>query len=344
MLLAHGEGGRLSWQLIQSRILAPLRAAQVGMASAPGAVDSARDFARDAAHLPAMAGRLAMTTDQFVVSPLFFPGGNIGTLSVFGTVNDLAVSGALPRYLTLSFVLEEGLELSVLDRVMESVAHAATETSIHIVAGDTKVVPRGAADGMFICTTGVGEVLDPALPGPAAIGAGDRLIVSGDIARHGLAVLCEREQLGVTPAPTSDCGSLLPAAMALRDAAGAGLRTMRDATRGGVAAVLHEWADECGLTLAVDEASVPLSPLSRGVCELLGLEPLHIANEGTLLAVVSSECASAAVAALRAAGFPQAAEVGIARGREFTPVTVRRSLGREQPLDAPQGAPLPRIC
>jgi hydrogenase expression/formation protein HypE len=330
--LAHGEGGRLTRQLIQQRILPRLRHVG-GIGDLP-----------DAARLPRPGGELAFSTDSFVVSPLFFPGGDIGKLAVYGTANDLAVAGARPLWLSLSLILEEGLPLALLDRVLESTANAADSIGLKIVAGDTKVVPRGAADGLFITTAGVGELINPVPPGPTALQPTDELIVSGPIARHGIAVLAARDQLSVEPLPESDCGPLWPAVESLRRA-GIAPRAMRDATRGGVAAVLHEWAGSSGMTLVIDEDRLPVAADIRGVCELLGLDPLHVANEGTMVLAVSREQVATALDALRAVQQTVGAKaVGTVKARTLFPVTVRRLLGREQPLDEPLGAPLPRIC
>lgn len=299
----------------------------------------------DAALLPKIDGRLAMTTDSFVVSPLFFPGGDIGTLAIYGTVNDLAVSGARPLYLTFSLILEEGLPLAVLDRVLQSVTRAAIQADIQIVAGDTKVVPRGAADGLFINTTGIGELLEPVPPGPSALSEGDELIVTGPIGRHGIAVLCAREELGLVPPPQSDCAPLVQAADILRDRLGTRLRAMRDATRGGVAAVLHEWAEASDLTLTIHENQLPVSADARGACELLGLDPLHIANEGTMVIAMEHGAAEDAVDALRRLpGTERAKRIGQVVPRTLAPVTVVHTLGQERPLDDPLGSPMPRIC
>lgn len=329
--LAHGEGGRLMRQLIASHILPKFGGATLRQLG-------------DAAALPAVSGALAFTTDSFVVSPLFFPGGDIGRLAVLGSVNDLAVAGARPRWLTLSLILEEGLPIALLDRVLDSAAAAAAEVGVEIVAGDTKVVSRGAADQMFITASGIGEFVEPPPPGAAAILPGDALLVSGPIGRHGVAVLVARESLLVPPWPHSDCGELYSAVAALRKA-GVPTRAMRDATRGGVAAVLHEWSHASGHTLTVDEAAIPLTSEVRGVCELLGLDPLHVANEGTMVVAVPADAADAAVTALRStAAGALARAIGLVQPRGLAPVTVRRALGREQPLDEPLGAPLPRIC
>lgn len=298
----------------------------------------------DAAVLPALDGRLVLSTDAFVVSPLFFPGGDIGRLAVYGTVNDLAVQGAEPRWLTLSLILEEGLPLAVLDRVIESVAAAAQCCNVTIVAGDTKVVPRGTADGMFLSTTGLGRLIEPSPTGTATIDVGDVLLVSGPIGRHGIAILAAREEMQFDPPPTSDCGPLIELIEALRTA-GVRPRAMRDATRGGVTAVLHEWSRDCGKSLVVEESRVPVSADVRGVSELLGLDPLSIANEGTMVVAVRADEAPAALAALRSTrDGKNAAQIGEVRARGAIPVIVKRALGREQPLIEPAGAPLPRIC
>ena len=298
----------------------------------------------DAAILPAPSARLAFTSDSFVVSPLFFSGGDIGSLAVYGTVNDLAVSGARPLWLSLSLIIEEGLPFSVFDRVLDSIAAATKSTGTEIVTGDTKVVPRGAADGLFINTNGIGEIIEPAPLGPSSLVPADKLVISGPIGRHGMAVMSARDSFHVSPSPVSDCGSLLPAVDALRRA-GVSVKAMRDATRGGVAAVLHEWSEACGLTLTVDEQHVPVPSEVRGISELLGLDPLYVANEGTMVVAVAPDLLDAALRALRTTEVAgRAACIGSAQKRGIFPVTIRRLLGREQPLDEPSGALLPRIC
>jgi hydrogenase expression/formation protein HypE len=259
-------------------------------------------------------------------------------------VNDLAVSGARPRWLSLSFILEEGLEISVLERVLDSIAEAARSASVQIVAGDTKVVPRGAADRMFITTSGIGELVERVPPGPRAIEPSDVILVSGSVGRHGIAILNARQNLGFEPPPLSDCASLLPLTEGLQGA-NVRVRAMRDATRGGVAAVLHEWASACGHTLCIEESLLPVDDTVRGAAELLGLDPIHIANEGTLLLAVPPSDEQAALAALRRCPSATAAtRIGVVRTSLGTPVTIRRGLGRPQPLDLPSGSQLPRIC
>lgn len=329
--LAHGEGGRLMRRFLRERIWPRFH---------PGG--AARYD--DAAVLAAFSGQVVLATDSFVVTPLFFPGGDIGRLAVCGTVNDLVVCGATPRYLSLALIIEEGLPLSTLDAVLDSIAAAADECGVAIATGDTKVVPRGVADGLFINTAGIGEAIDPLPPGPSAVRPGDCLIISGPVGQHGIAVLGAREQLDFDPPPRSDCAPLTPAVSALR-AERIVPRAVRDATRGGVAAVLHEWAEECRLTLVIDESRVPVSSDVRGACELLGLDPLHLANEGTMVIAVAGDSAEAALQAMRSTQIARHAQIiGAARPLGVAPVIVRRALGREQPLDDPQGSPLPRIC
>ena len=328
--LAHGEGGRLARQLLERTIL-PCLGCDVRSQS-------------DAAVLPLLNGAPVLTTDSFVVTPLFFPGGDIGSLAVYGTANDLAVAGARPRWLSLSLILEEGLPLETLERVLRSVANAAKQIEVAIVTGDTKVVPRGIADQIFITTTGLGEVIDAIPPGPCAIRADDELIISGPIGRHGIAILSAREKLGFDPPPMSDCGPLIDAAQALLSAK-IPVRAMRDATRGGLAAVLHEWAAACDLTLEINDAHIPVTDDVRGACELLGLDPIFIACEGTMVIAVASGFGSAAVETLRAYPETKQAEIiGRATERSLAPVTIQRLFGRLQPLQDPVGVLLPRIC
>lgn len=328
--LAHGEGGRLMRRLLEE-VIHPILGTNSRIA--------------DAASLQTSSNRLAYSTDSYVVSPLFFPGGDIGTLAVFGTVNDLAVSGATPRWLSLSLIIEEGLPMVVLQQILQSVAKAASECQVEIVTGDTKVVPCGDADGLFLNTTGVGELNAPILPGPQALQEGDVLIVTGPVGRHGIAILAAREQLDFHPAPMSDCASLLPAVRLLHQQVGPSIRAMRDATRGGITAVLHEWAIASGKTLFIDEKLFPLDAMAQSACELLGLEVLHLACEGTMLVAVDKKYAESALIALRSVPISRHASIiGSVQSRTITPVVIRRLLGREQSLDEPSGMPLPRIC
>jgi hydrogenase expression/formation protein HypE len=297
----------------------------------------------DAALLPAQQGPIVFTTDGYVVTPLIFPGGDIGSLAVFGTANDLAVAGARPKWISLGLILEEGLPLEVLERIVGSVCRAADEAGVRVVCGDTKVVPRGAADGMFITTSGIGEPI-LSLPGPAAIEPGDALLVSGPIGRHGIAVMTAREGLELDPPPESDSAPLFPAVAALA-ADGIKVKAMRDATRGGLAAVLHEWAHACRHTMQIDEVPLPLTPEVRGTCELLGLDPLHVACEGTMAVAVPGADAERALAALRKTAIAaSAARIGAVTERRMASVLMRRSLDQLIPIDEPEGTMLPRIC
>ena len=329
--LAHGEGGRLTRKLIAEHLLPVLGNTLLATLG-------------DAVALPPLSGPLAFTTDSFVVSPLFFPGGDIGTLAVYGTVNDLVVSGARPRWLSLSLIIEEGLAFAILHRVIQSIADAANVAGVQVVTGDTKVVPRGAVDQLFINTSGIGELIAPVPPGPAALQPGDELIVTGPIGRHGIAILASREHLGFEPAPRSDCGPLIAVAELLREM-DCPIRAMRDATRGGVAAVLHEWASSAGTTMSIDEAMIPVSADVRGACELLGLDPLHVPNEGTMVLAVPAGWGERTVSRLHSLALTaEAAVIGKVISRRVDPVIVRRVMGTDQPLDEPLGSPLPRIC
>jgi hydrogenase expression/formation protein HypE len=329
--LSHGEGGRLTRRLIREQILPKLDNPQLQELG-------------DAALLRATQHGLAMTTDSFVVSPIFFPGGDIGSLAIFGTVNDLAVAGARPRWISLSLILEEGLPLVTLNAILESAAKAAQRSGVVVVTGDTKVVPHGAADGLFLNTTGIGEYHQERPAGPTALEVGDQLIVTGPIGQHGMAVLTAREQLEFDPAPRSDSAPLADAVAALQ-AAHIPIRCMRDATRGGVTAVLHEWSEASQQTLGIDERCLPLTPEVRGACELLGLDPLHVACEGTMLVAVPRPDVPRALAALRSVTESRhSVVIGEVQRRGIAAVTIRRSTGEELPLDEPLGAPLPRIC
>ncbi len=329
--LAHGEGGRLMRQLIREQVLPIVGSEHL----APLA---------DAAVLSPPAGELAITTDSFVVSPLFFSGGDIGSLAVYGTINDLVVAGARPLWISLAMIIEEGLAVDLLRQVLHSVAAAAQRVGVPVVTGDTKVVPRGAADRLFLNTTGVGQLMPMAPSGPQSLQVGDELLVTGPIGQHGMAVITSREGLEFEPPPTSDSAPLHQAVAALRDR-GVEIRAMRDATRGGVAAVLHEWAEACQLTLSIEEQLVPITPEVRGVCEVLGLDPLHVANEGTMLVAVPPGGVEPALAALRTVKETTGvARMGRVVAQTVAPVVVRRALGQDLPLDEPLGAPLPRIC
>ncbi|MCG8649692.1 MAG: hydrogenase expression/formation protein HypE [Pirellulales bacterium] len=305
---------------------------------------SPRHVNEDSAALGPLQGDVFVTTDSYVVSPLFFPGGDIGSLAVHGTVNDLAMAGAQPRHLTLSLILEEGLPLETLDRVIQRIQQSAAACQIEIVAGDTKVVPRGACDGMFINTTGIGTRIPGSHVGVDQIQGGDRLLVSGPIAQHGFAVLTAREGLKFAPEPHSDSKPLHPIAADLIQTLGPGLHAMRDATRGGVAAVLHEWAQSTHRTLWIDQQTIPLLPECRGVSELLGIDPLLVACEGTFIAAVDPSCSQTALDVLRRHQRQGPAIIGQVRPDRDPTVLIQRGVGSDQPLDEPVAAMLPRIC
>ncbi len=328
--LAYGDGGRLSRSFVQDWILSRFR-------------NPALQELGDAAILES-CGRLAFTTDSYTVTPLFFPGGDIGTLAVCGTVNDLAVSGARPRWLSLALIIEEGLEWQTLGRVLDSLQRTAAAAGVAIVTGDTKVVPRGCVDQLMITTSGIGEFLEAAPLTSSVLQVGDAIIVSGPIGRHGTAILCARDDLGFEPAPESDCACLHIPLLALRQA-GVPVRAARDATRGGVAAVLHEWCQARSMAIDLEEHQLPVSPDVRAVCELLGLDPLFLACEGTFVVAVPGTSVAAVLQVLGQYEVSRAATViGRVVPVRSTPVCVRRAAGRLVPLDEPAGSPLPRIC
>lgn len=291
--------------------------------------------------LTASGDRLAFTTDSYVVDPLFFPGGDIGKLAVCGTANDLAVSGATPRWLSCGFILEEGLALETLKTVVRSMADTARDAGIQIITGDTKVVPRGAVDKLFINTAGLGVIPRGLEWGVKAIRPGDRILISGTLGDHGATILNLRENLGMEADLTSDCAVLAPLIAPLRDIAG--IRTLRDATRGGVTAILHEFCRGSGCGMQVDEAALPLKSAVRGVCELLGLDALNFANEGKILLVVDPGSEQAVLRALRQHPLGRdAAAIGQVTGDGQ--VRLRGIYGVSRVLDLPHDEPLPRIC
>ena len=254
------------------------------------------------------------------------------------------MAGARPRWLSLSLIIEEGLPIEILRRVLTSVADSARLAGVSVVAGDTKVVPRGAADQLFLNTAGIGELIEPIPVGPRGMEVGDELLVTGNVGQHGVAILSCRENLGFDPPPATDCASVWEAAQALRDA-GIVVRAMRDATRGGVGAVLHEWAAACGHTLAIESAAIPVTPEARGICGLLGLDPVFLANEGMMVVAVPNGAAGRVLSAWHQLPHYQSARrIGEVLTRTFSPVVIRRGLGGRQALDEPIGAALPRIC
>jgi len=329
---AHGAGGKATAALIEGLLL-------------PAFANPALDALADAGTVVVDGTGMALTTDAFVVKPLRFPGGSIGELAVNGTVNDLAMAGARPLALTLSLILEEGLAADVLRAEVAAIAAAARAADVAIVAGDTKVVGRGQADQMYVCTTGLGRIDARAALSPAALRPGDRILVSGPIGLHGTAIMLARGEFELGAEVESDTRPLWPAVDAMLGAAGEGLRCLRDATRGGVASVLNELARASGVAMLVDEAAVPVPPAVAGAAELLGIDPMHVANEGVLVAVVEPGRADEALAALRAApGGAGAALIGEVRTEPPGLVLVETAFGGRRVMDQLVGDPLPRIC
>lgn len=331
--LAHGSGGQAMQQLIASLFMQAF--------DNPWLAEQEDQARLSLAELTASGDRLAFSTDSYVIDPLFFPGGDIGKLAVCGTTNDVAVSGATPRWLSCGFILEEGLPFATLERVVTSMANTARAANIAIVTGDTKVVPRGAADKLFINTAGIGAIPAGVCWGAAQIKAGDRLIVSGTLGDHGATILNLREKLGLDGDLQSDCAVLAPMIAPLLNISG--VKALRDATRGGVNAVLHEFADASGSGMEISENLLPLKPAVRGVCELLGLDALNFANEGKLVIVASPESVPAVLHALQQHPCgKQAAIVGEVVERKGVRVT--GLYGVKRSLDLPHSEPLPRIC
>jgi len=330
--MAHGAGGKASRRLIEG-LIAPILCA-----SASGPLT-------DAAYVNVGGGRIAVTADGFVVNPLRFPGGSIGELAVNGTVNDLAVSGAHAEVLLVTLVLEAGLETSVLEAEIRAMAQAAERAGVVIVGGDTKVVEHGKADKMYISTTGIGRSLPGVRVDASSIRAGDKILLSGPIGDHGITILLARGELELEADLRSDTRSVLPLVESMVAACGPGIRWMRDPTRGGVATSLNEVARDCGLGVVLQEDLIPLRDEVRGACELLGLDPLHIANEGQFIAIVSAESADQALAALRGCeGGEGAVVVGEISGQPAGTVLVSTEYGGSRVIDMLVGDPLPRIC
>ena len=290
-------------------------------------------------------GKLAMSTDSFTVQPLFFPGGDLGKLAVTGTVNDLAMRGARARWLSIGMIIEEGLERSVLRRVVESIRAACDADSVHVVTGDTKVVGRGAADKLFINTAGIGELFAEPAPGVLRARPGDKILVNGTIGDHGIAVLAAREELSLTQQVESDCASLLGLVERMIEVGGEHVHCLRDPTRGGLAAALNEIAEASGVAIEIEEDAVPVSPEVQGACELLGMTPFEIANEGKLVAVLAEKAANQVLETMREHPLgARAAIIGDVAEGEAGRVWVRTVLGTTRLLDLPAGELLPRIC
>ena len=331
VLLAHGGGGRVMGELIDKVFLAAFN-------------DPALRERHDASVLPLGGERLAFTTDSFVVRPIFFPGGDIGSLAVHGTVNDLAMAGARPLYLSAGFILEEGFPLEDLRRVAASMAAAAREAGVRIVTGDTKVVDKCKGDGVYINTAGVGAVEHALEILPRSVRPGDAVIVSGDVGRHGMAVMAVREGLEFQSAIESDSAPLWAPVKALLDG-GVTVHCLRDATRGGLAAALNEIASAAGVSIRMEESAILVREDVRAACEILGLDPLYAANEGRFVAFVPSDQAEKAVHLLRAvpvsAGARAAGRVELSGP---TGVMIRTAFGVDRALDLLSGEQMPRIC
>jgi hydrogenase expression/formation protein HypE len=330
--MAHGAGGKASRRLVEG-LFAPLL-----FGSSQGPLG-------DAAHIQINGTRIGMTTDSFVVKPLRFPGGSIGELAINGTVNDLAVSGARAEAIVVTFVLEAGLPTGILEAEVRAMGQAAENAGVMIAGGDTKVVEHGKADSMYITTTGVGRLLSGVTISPQSVQPGDKVLLSGPIGDHGITILLARGDLDLEADLRSDTRSVFPLVQALVHHAGAGVRWMRDPTRGGVATSLNELARDSGCGIVLFEEKLPVRDSVRGACELLGLDPLHIANEGQFLAIVSSDLAECALEALHATpGGEQAVLIGEVREQPASAVLVTTLYGGSRLVDMLVGDPLPRIC
>ena len=333
--MAHGGGGRMMQRLIDGLFVAAFS----GTADA-----SARDPLHDSTVLDADGTRVAFTTDTFVVNPLFFPGGDIGTLAVCGTVNDLAMSGADPKWLSAGFVLEEGFPIESLGRIVESMQRTAEAAGVRIVTGDTKVVDRGKGDGIFINTAGIGLVPDGVEISPNRVRPGDVVLVSGDLGRHGIAIMSVREGLEFEGALESDCDCLGSLVAAMREV-GSDLHCLRDLTRGGLAAALNEIASAAQVGVELEESAIPVAPQVAGACEMLGLDPFYVANEGRLVAIASAEAAEAVLEIMKNhPAAPQPTIVGSVTGDRAGCVELRGDLGGSRILDLLSGEQMPRIC
>jgi hydrogenase expression/formation protein HypE len=332
ILLGHGSGGKLSHQLLDELIVPTLSGV-------------ARRDQNDAAVLAAQDGRLAFTTDSYVVDPLIFPGGNIGDLAVNGTVNDLAMAGARPLALSVGLIIEEGLAKTELRVILESMRDAALKAGVEIVTGDTKVVPRGKADRLFINTSGIGVIAAGVEINGRRAQPGDRVLVSGTIGDHGMAVLASREGLDLRSEIRSDSAALNELTAQLIERCGDGLHTLRDPTRGGIATTLKEIALQAQIEITLDEAALPIAPAVASVCAILGLDPLFVANEGKLLAFVEPAAADAALAVMQAHEFGrQAAIIGEVTAHADGRVRLNTAIGGLRAVEMLAGEQLPRIC
>jgi len=329
ILLAHGGGGVLMKELVA------LIVRKLGGTGGP---------LQDSATISVDAGRIAFTTDSFVVTPLFFPGGDIGRLSICGTVNDLAMAGACPAWISLSFVIEEGLPFETLEKILDSIAASAKEAGVWVVTGDTKVVERGKADGIFINTSGIGVVPPGIEVSSARARAGDAVLINGSVGEHGLAILSRREGIDFGSGLESDAAPLSLVTIPLLAQVGS-VRAMRDATRGGLASILNEIAADSRVCIRLDEAQIPVSEQVSRACELMGYDPLHIANEGKFVAVVAEEDAERALGVMRAHPLGRGAtRIGTVLPEPAGLVVLKTVFGGERVIDIPYGDLLPRIC
>jgi len=329
--MAHGGGGRMTLELIERLFLPAFRNASL-------------EARHDGAIIEIGAARLALTTDSYVVRPLEFPGGTIGELAIYGTVNDLAMCGARPLFLSAGFILEEGFELQRLERIVAAMQQAARRARVEIVTGDTKVVEKGKGDGLFLNTAGIGLVECPSAPGPARVQPGDAVILNGDVGRHGIAILSVREGLEFDSPVESDLAPLWEPVEALLSA-GIEVHCLRDLTRGGLAAALNEIARARGIAIELEEEAIPVSSPVQAACEILGLDPLYVANEGRFVAFVPGCEAQRALEILsELPDAPQPAVIGSVGGEGQPVVTLRSRLGTTRVLDLLSGEQLPRIC
>ncbi|MBS1853826.1 MAG: hydrogenase expression/formation protein HypE [Acidobacteria bacterium] len=331
VLLGHGSGGKLSADLVRDLFL-------------PAFHNPALARMDDQAILAINGLRLAFTTDSFVVKPLFFPGGDIGSLAVHGTVNDLAMGGAQPLFLSAAFIIEEGLPMETLERIVASLRRAAADAGVQVVTGDTKVVEKGSGDGIFINTSGIGVVPDGVALSADQARPGDRILLSGAIGDHGIAILAQREGLEFESTVASDSAALHTLVAGMLGASKE-IRCLRDPTRGGVSSALNEIAGQSGVGVELDERAIPVREEVRGACELLGLDPLYVANEGKLLAIVAPEAAESVLSAMRRHPLgAQAAIVGSVSAAHPRTVTMRTVVGPTRIVDMLAGDQLPRIC
>jgi len=332
VLLGHGSGGKRTWELLEGIIVRELGEESL----AP---------MHDGALLDAPpGGRLAMTTDSYVVHPRFFPGGDIGSLAVHGTVNDLAMCGASPRWISVALILEEGLQIGELIRVLRSIRRAADEAGIRVVTGDTKVVERGKGDGIFINTTGVGVVREGIAIDPRRARPGDHILLSGEIAAHGMAIMAVRDRLEFEPEIRSDSASLWGLTEVILEAC-PDTRVLRDPTRGGIASALNEIARQAGVGILIEEVAIPVGESVRGACEILGLDPFYVANEGKLLAIVPAEYTSHILDAMRSHPLgTEAAVIGEVVEAHPGIVNLKTRVGGRRVVDLLSGEQLPRIC